>query len=136
MDYDESRIYYSYQNLQTNQDGNNNNSDGDNDVDDNGGLDFDKVNLNAVKRHFREFLSELKSLFVLFIHTVGRLKKDGTITKCFSFAFVAQTFLTRLHLYYCFKHIDTLMMHNIHETISYFILRAHIETWRMKTLRY
>ena len=39
MDYDESRIYYSYQNLQTNQDGNNNNSDGDNDVDDNGGLD-------------------------------------------------------------------------------------------------
>jgi hypothetical protein len=51
MDYDEDRIYYSYQNLQSDR--------GDAaevvaDNDDNN----DDVNLPAVKRHFREFLSK------------------------------------------------------------------------------
>jgi hypothetical protein len=56
MDYDEDRIYYSHQNLQAT---NNNDDDAPpsalNDDDD---LDGDDVNLHAVKRHFREFLSE------------------------------------------------------------------------------
>ena len=54
MDYDEDRIYYSYQNLQAS------NPSGDDAppsvVDDD--LDGDDVPLHAVKRHFREFLRE------------------------------------------------------------------------------
>lgn len=58
MDYDEDRIYYSYQNLQSS------NPSGDDSppdvVDDD--LDGDNVNLHAVKRHFREFLRELSQI--------------------------------------------------------------------------
>ena len=50
MDYDEDRIYYSYQNLQTDRSG------GDNDGRNDGDEDEDNVNLDTVKRHFREFL--------------------------------------------------------------------------------
>jgi len=55
MDYDESRIYYSYQNLQTNPNGRNDdtNNNEENEIED---LDLDNVNLHAAKRHFREFL--------------------------------------------------------------------------------
>jgi len=57
MDYDESRIYYSYQNLQANQNNNDNEAQrGDLDDANDGFLDVNNVNLNAVKRHFREFL--------------------------------------------------------------------------------
>lgn len=58
MDYDEDRIYLSYQNLQSTNDNG----------DDNGPLptgddiDSDDVNLHAVKRHFREFLRKFKFL--------------------------------------------------------------------------
>ena len=57
MDYDESRIYYSYQNLQTNPNGRNDdtNNNEENEIED---LDLDNVNLHAAKRHFREFLRE------------------------------------------------------------------------------
>ncbi len=54
MDYDEDRIYLSYQNLQSNND-----IDDDNirkSIDDD--IESDDVNLHAVKRHFREFLRE------------------------------------------------------------------------------
>mmetsp|Transcript_13691 Transcript_13691/g.20384 ORF Transcript_13691/g.20384 Transcript_13691/m.20384 type:complete len:487 (-) Transcript_13691:8-1468(-) len=55
MDYDEDRIYYSYQNLQADKPDdddrrpNNTNDDG-------GDIDADAVNLSAVKRHFTQFL--------------------------------------------------------------------------------
>ncbi len=53
MDYDEDRIYLSYQNLQAT----NENSDDLRGTDLNGDdFDNDNVNLHAVKRHFREFL--------------------------------------------------------------------------------
>ena len=63
MDYDEDRIYYSYQNLHTNNRatrGTNQNPD--NDVDE---LESDNVNLQAVKRHFREFLSKFISFHIM-----------------------------------------------------------------------
>lgn len=54
MDYDEDRIYYSYQNLHTNNRANRgSNQNPQNDADE---LESDNVNLQAVKRHFREFL--------------------------------------------------------------------------------
>ena len=55
MDYDEDRVYYSYQNLKPNHENDDipphaiNEDDFDDDDDDN-------INLHAVKRHFREFL--------------------------------------------------------------------------------
>ena len=52
MDYDEDRIYYSYQNLQTDKGRRKDASAEDEDV------ETDEVNLQAVRRHFREFLSE------------------------------------------------------------------------------
>jgi hypothetical protein len=52
MDYDEDRIYYSYQNLQTDTGRTNDATAEDEDV------ETDAVNLQAVKRHFREFLRE------------------------------------------------------------------------------
>ena len=54
MDYDEERIYYSYQNLHSsNQTGDEGPPTAVNDD-----LDGDDVNLDAVKRHFKEFLRE------------------------------------------------------------------------------
>ena len=62
MDYDESRIYYSYQNLQTNT--NRRPDDISNNVEnENEDLDLDNVNLQAAKRHFREFLRESAKVF-------------------------------------------------------------------------
>ncbi len=57
MDYDEDRIYYSYQNLQSSNAGNDGPPNAVNDD-----LDGDDVNLHAVKRHFREFLSKCEYL--------------------------------------------------------------------------
>jgi len=52
MDYDEERIYYSYQNLQTDRE----RDGGGPSTGENEDMDKDDVNLQAVKRHFREFL--------------------------------------------------------------------------------
>jgi hypothetical protein len=54
MDYDEDRIYYSYQNLQASNPAGEDTAP--NEVNDD--LEGDDVNLHAVKRHFREFFSE------------------------------------------------------------------------------
>ena len=64
MDFDETRLYYTHQQLQRNPQGqNNNNNNGDegetaNNNDDAGEGSADNVNLDAVRRHFKEFLSE------------------------------------------------------------------------------
>lgn len=55
MDYDEDRIYYSYQNLQTERSAESTNPTRVGEDDD---MDGDGVDLKAVKRHFREFLRE------------------------------------------------------------------------------
>lgn len=60
MDYDEDRIYLSYQNLQSNNGTDNDNLHRSNDDD----IESDNVNLHAVKRHFREFLREYFCAFV------------------------------------------------------------------------
>jgi hypothetical protein len=62
MDFDETRLYYTHQQLQRNPQGqNNNNGDEDeiaNNNDDSGEGSADNVNLDAVRRHFKEFLSK------------------------------------------------------------------------------
>ena len=66
MDFDETRLYYTHQQLQRKPQGQNNDDDDDeNNAEDNpnDGGDFgdgsaDNVNLNAVRRHFKEFLSK------------------------------------------------------------------------------
>ena len=65
MDFDETRLYYTHQQLQRNPQGqnNNNNNNGDegetaDNNDDAGEGSADNVNLDAVRRHFKEFLSE------------------------------------------------------------------------------
>ena len=65
MDFDETRLYYTHQQLQRkprggNGDGNGNGDDGDetNAGDDPGEGSADNVNTGAVRRHFKEFLSE------------------------------------------------------------------------------
>ena len=60
MDFDETRLYYTHQQLQRNPQSNNNNEAGEgnsNDVDA-GEPSADNVNLDAVRRHFKEFLRE------------------------------------------------------------------------------
>ena len=54
MDFDETRLYYSHQQLQRNTETNNDDAADNNPVDGN-----DSVDLKAVRRHFREFLRKL-----------------------------------------------------------------------------
>lgn len=61
MDFDETRLYYTHQQLQRNPQGQNNDETEDGgraNNDDAGEGSADNVNLDAVRRHFREFLSE------------------------------------------------------------------------------
>ena len=63
MDFDETRLYYSRQALQTrldNQDDNNDESIQNKEDDDD---EEDGFDMKAVRRHFREFLRECSSLF-------------------------------------------------------------------------
>ena len=57
MDFDETRLYYSHQALQSNQgnDADNNDNESPNDGND---LDDEDFDAKAVRRHFREFLSK------------------------------------------------------------------------------
>lgn len=68
MDYDESRIYYSYQNLQTNTNNERIDDTSNRVEEDTEDLDLDNVNLHAVKRHFREFLREFQNSVCLSTH--------------------------------------------------------------------
>ena len=61
MDFDETRLYYTHQQLQRNPQGQTNDEteDGGRENNDNAGEgSADNVNVDAVRRHFREFLSE------------------------------------------------------------------------------
>ena len=62
MNFDEQRIYYSYQNLQQRQQ-NNDENDGLQEATDN--LDEKDPDLQAVQRHCREFLSKIEGLYTL-----------------------------------------------------------------------
>ncbi len=68
MDFDETRLYYTHQQLQRNPQGQNNDEteDGGRANNDAGEGSADNVNLDAVQRHFREFLSEYFSRLNLF----------------------------------------------------------------------
>lgn len=61
MDFDETRLYYSHQQLQT--------QNGDEGQDEINLEDESAVDLNAVRRHFREFLRkfQLQKFFISFI---------------------------------------------------------------------
>ena len=61
MDFDETRLYYSHQQLQT--------QNGDEGQDEINLEDESSVDLNAVRRHFREFLRkfQLQKFFISFI---------------------------------------------------------------------
>jgi hypothetical protein len=62
MDFDETRLYYTHQQLQRNPQGQNNNIGDEDEIannnDDSGEGSADNVNLDAVRRHFKEFLSK------------------------------------------------------------------------------
>lgn len=59
MDFDETRLYYTHQQLQRNPQGQNNNeAEGNANDADVGEPSADNVNLDAVRRHFKEFLRE------------------------------------------------------------------------------
>ncbi len=59
MDFDETRLYYTHQQLQRNPQGQNNDEAEERaNNNDAGEGSADNVNLDAVRRHFREFLSE------------------------------------------------------------------------------
>lgn len=66
MDFDETRLYYTHQQLQRNPQGQNGdeNAEAANN-DDTGEASADNVNLDAVRRHFKEFLSEWFDGFVI-----------------------------------------------------------------------
>lgn len=62
MDFDEDRIYYSYQNLQSQTDPNNEDTTDQNGINNANIIDDDgEVDLRAVRRHFREFLRKLSN---------------------------------------------------------------------------
>ena len=75
MDFDETRLYYTHQQLQRNPQEQNNNENGEeggiSNNDDTGEGSADNVNLDAVRRHFKEFLSEC---FVRFHIVRGGIK--------------------------------------------------------------
>ena len=54
MDYDEDRIYYSYQNLQTQDENDSTTANLAKDLE----MDAENVDSNIIRRHFREFLSK------------------------------------------------------------------------------
>ena len=57
MDFDETRLYYTYQQLQRDNDANEDNANAEESQQDDSGREGEnKVNLDAVRRHFREFL--------------------------------------------------------------------------------
>lgn len=59
MDFDETRLYYTHQQLQRNPQGQNSNeAEGNANDADVGEPSADNVNLDAVRRHFKEFLRE------------------------------------------------------------------------------
>ena len=62
MDFDQTRLYYTHQQLQRNQEDQNGNEGGEGaraNAGDAGENSAENVNLDAVRRHFKEFLSEL-----------------------------------------------------------------------------
>ena len=68
MDFDETRLYYSHQQLQRQRNNNHSNNHGDGDDPEDGKEDFhdddDDVDMNAVRRHFREFLRTWWKIYI------------------------------------------------------------------------
>jgi hypothetical protein len=102
MDYDEDRIYYSYQNLHANnRPTRGSNQHPEKDIDD---FESGNVNLQAVKRHFREFLRKFFTTFQLLQVCVVEILVVHTFTTVCEYVSNHLSFYTLLLLcvYYAF----------------------------------